>query len=98
MTLQHAKVGVFVELFRAFGARSPDRTFFEVGALTNLRLLAVVALSALVQVGMHHVPIIQHLFHVSPLSLFDCALTVALGLVPVTLIEAVKLVRRSWSR
>jgi P-type Ca2+ transporter type 2C len=87
---------VFVELFRAFGARHPDRTFWEVGALTNLRLLAVVAGSAFVQIGMHHVPVVQKLFHVTPLSMFDCVLTIGLGLMPVTILEVSKLVRRTW--
>lgn len=85
---------VFVELFRAFSARSPTRTFFEVGALTNLRLLAVVSGSAALQVAMHHVPAVQRLFHVTPLTLADCLVAIGLGLVPVTVVELAKLVRR----
>jgi Ca2+-transporting ATPase len=86
---------VFIELFRAFGARDPDKTFFEVGALSNVRLLAVVLLSAAVQVAIHHVPAVQSLFHVMPLSLLDCLLTLSLGLLPVTALELGKLVRRA---
>jgi Ca2+-transporting ATPase len=89
---------VFIELFRAFGARSPERTFFEVGTLSNLPLLGVVLISAAVQVAMHHVPVIQQLFHVTPLSLFDCLLSVGLGLLPVTLLELSKLAQRAWSQ
>jgi Ca2+-transporting ATPase len=89
---------VFVELFRAFGARSPDKTFFEVGAFSNLRLLAVVGTSAVAQVAMHHVPAVGDLLHLTPLSMFDCLLTIGLGLVPVTLMELLKLARRGWTR
>ena len=86
---------VFVELFRAFAARHPDRTFWEVGAFTNMRLLAVVVGSGALQLALHHVPAIQRLFHVAPLTLEDCALSVGLGLVPVTILEVTKLVRRA---
>ena len=86
---------VFGELFRAFAARSTHRLFWEVGAFTNLRLLGVVLVSALVQVALHHFPLTQRLFQLSSLSLADCALSLAVGLVPVTLIELQKLVRRA---
>ncbi|MFZ5477863.1 MAG: cation-translocating P-type ATPase [Myxococcota bacterium] len=85
---------VFGELFRAFAARSTDKTFWEVGAFSNLRLLGVVAVSALVQVGLHHIPAMATLLGLEPLSLRDCALTVGLGLVPVTVLELSKLVKR----
>lgn len=85
---------VFGELFRAFAARSATRVFWEVGAFTNLRLLAVVILSVLLQLGIHHLPLGQQLFGISPLSASDCLLTVGVALVPVTLIEVGKLVRR----
>lgn len=89
---------VFGELFRAFAARSPDRVFWEVGAFTNVRLLGVVAVSFLVQLGIHHIPATQALFQIGELSLFDCALSVGLGLIPVTLIELQKLSRRLWTK
>lgn len=89
---------VFGELFRAFAARSPDRVFWEVGAFTNVRLLGVVAVSFLVQLGIHHIPATQALFQIGELSLFDCALSVGIGLIPVTLIELQKLSRRIWTK
>jgi Ca2+-transporting ATPase len=89
---------VFAELLRAFAARHPLRTFWEVGAFTNLRLLAVVTVSGAVQVALHHVPVVQRIFHVQPLSLSDGALAIGLGLVPVTILEVSKLVRRALGR
>lgn len=85
---------VFGELFRAFAARSPTRLFFEVGVFTNLRLLGVVSLSVLIQIGLHHIPAIQDIFQISALSLADCGLTLLLGLLPVTVLELAKIVRR----
>lgn len=83
---------VFGELFRAFAARSRTRTFWAVGPLSNLRLLAVVAVSAAVQIGMHHVGFAQDLFELAPITLVDCLISIGLGLVPVTLIEVSKVV------
>lgn len=85
---------VFAELFRAFAARSTTRTFWEVGAFTNLRLLGVVAISTLLQIGIHHIPATQVLFSIGDLPLLDCVFSVLLGLVPVTILELGKLVRR----
>ncbi|MCI0586216.1 MAG: cation-translocating P-type ATPase [Planctomycetes bacterium] len=89
---------VFGELFRSFAARSPTRLFWEVGAFTNLRLLGVVLVSALVQVAIHHVPWTQEIFGIGALSLGDCALSLALGLIPVSVLEGAKLARRFLGR
>jgi P-type Ca2+ transporter type 2C len=85
---------VFGELFRAFAARSTTRLFWEVGTFTNLWLLGVVLVSVLMQIALHHIPFAQTVFEIAPLSAADCALTVTVGLVPVTVIEVVKLARR----
>jgi len=89
---------VFSELFRSFAARSTTRLFWEVGAFTNLRLLGVVLVSSLVQLGLHHIPFAQSLLGTSPLSASDCALSVALGLIPVSVLECSKLIRRITGR
>jgi Ca2+-transporting ATPase len=89
---------VFGELFRAFAARSTTRLFWEVGAFTNLRLLVVVVLSVLLQLGIHRIPSAQAVFEIRALSASDCALTLLVALGPVTAIEFSKLVRRRSSR
>lgn len=85
---------VFGELWRAFAARSATRLFWEVGAFTNLRLLAVVALSSVVQLLLHHLPATQRLFALHPLDLRTALLVILLALVPVTVLELRKLARR----
>jgi P-type Ca2+ transporter type 2C len=87
---------VFGELFRAFAARSTTRVFWEVGAFTNVRLLAVVVFSVLMQLGIHHIPAAQAVFEIGPLSAADCLLTLLVAGGPVTVIEVGKLVRR-WN-
>ena len=85
---------VFGELFRAFAARSTTRLFWELGAFTNVRLLAVVVFSVLMQLGIHHIPAAQALFEIGPLSAADCGLTLLVAMGPVTVVEVAKLVRR----
>ncbi len=87
---------VFSELFRVFAARSTTRLFWEVGAFTNLRLLGVVLVSGVMQLGLHYVPLGQSLLGTRPLSALDFALSVALGLVTVSILECSKLVRRTF--
>jgi P-type Ca2+ transporter type 2C len=87
---------VFGELLRAFAARSTTRVFWEVGAFTNVRLLAVVVFSVLMQLGIHHIPAAQAVFEIGPLSAGDCLLTLLVASGPVTVIEVGKLVRR-WN-
>jgi Ca2+-transporting ATPase len=89
---------VFGELFRAFAARSTTRVFWEVGAFTNLRLLGVVVVSVLLQLGIHHIPAAQQVFEIGALSMADCGLTLLVALGPVTVIELSKLARRWIAR
>ena len=85
---------VFGEVLRSFASRSPTRLFWEVGPFTNLRLLAVALGSIAAQLAIHHMPFTERIFQLHTLSLRDCALSLLLGFVPVTMIELAKLVRR----
>jgi Ca2+-transporting ATPase len=85
---------VFGEVLRAFAARSPTRLFWETGIFTNIQLLAVVIVSVVVQLAIHHIPTMRRLFQLSPLSLEDCALSLLLGLIPVSILELSKLIKR----
>jgi Ca2+-transporting ATPase len=86
---------VFAELFRAFTARSRDRLFLEVGAFTNVPLLAVVGVSMLLQLGLTQVAWARELFQLGALSAADIGLALGVGLIPVSVLELAKLVRRS---
>jgi Ca2+-transporting ATPase len=84
---------VVSELCRAFAARSPTRLFAQVGVFTNLRLVAVVLLSLLFQLGLHEIPWLIRLFQLPDLSLLDRVLPLLLGLVPVSALELAKIAR-----
>ncbi len=87
---------VFSEVLRSFAARSDTRVFFETGVLSNLKLLAVVAVTVGIQLAIHHLPLTERLFAIGELSFGDCVLSLALGLVPVTVVEVSKLAGR-WT-
>jgi len=86
---------VFAELFRAFASRSTTKVFWEMGAFTNVRLLGVVVISVIVQIAIHHLPATQALFQLGHLSVADCGFSLLAGLVPVTVLELSKLLRRA---
>jgi Ca2+-transporting ATPase len=85
---------VVSELLRAFPARSPTRLFVQVGVFTNLRLIAVVALSLLFQMALHEIPGLTHLFELPGLSPFESVLPLLLGVIPAVALELSKLARR----
>jgi Ca2+-transporting ATPase len=88
---------VLAEVLRSFSSRSTTRLFWEVGAFTNLWLLGVVAFSLALQTGIHTIPAAASFFQLGTLSPADAMLAVLAGLVPVTVIELTKLLRRcSW--
>jgi Ca2+-transporting ATPase len=88
---------VFGELLRAFAARSATQLFWEVGALTNLRLVGIVLLSIVAQLAIGSIPLTQELFQIGDLSFHDGALSLSLGLVPVSVLELAKLLMRRSS-
>ena len=79
----------------AFAARSMSRTHFGLGVLSNLRLLLVLAATLLLQVVLQSHAASAALFGLPPLPPDRWILAVALGLVPVTVIELSKLVKRT---
>jgi Ca2+-transporting ATPase len=88
-------VVVFSEVFRSFASRSATRVLWEVGAFSNVVLLAVVVASVGVQLAIIYLPATQELFHIVALPSADAAACVVLGLVSVTVLEVRKLIRRA---
>jgi Ca2+-transporting ATPase len=89
---------VIAELLRAFGARSGQRTVWQMGLFTNLRLFLIVAASFALQLAIHHIPMLQTLFAIEPITLNQCAAWFALGFLPLMTLEAAKLVRQYRKR
>jgi hypothetical protein len=78
-------------VFRAFSARSPSLTFWQVGPLSNVRLVAVVAITLVIQFSLLYLPAMRQVFALDHVSPHGVALAALLGLGPVTLVETRKL-------
>lgn len=85
---------VIAELLRAFGARSERRTIWQIGLFSNLRLFLVVAVSFALQLAIHHVPMLQTLFQIEPVSLNQCVGWIGVGFIPLIVLELRKVIRR----
>ena len=89
---------VVEELMRAFGARSADKSLWQLGVLTNLRLLWVVMTSFALQLLISATPLTEAIFQTRRVTLAECAAGVVLGLIPLSILEAVKVVRAKSRR
>ena len=87
---------VFAELLRSFGARSDTRFIWEIGFGTNLRLLAVVVASIVLQIASHHVEWMGRFLSTSAIPLSDCLVLLLIGTIPLIVLEISKIwLRRS---
>jgi len=85
---------VFGVLLRAFASRHPDKVLWEVGWSKNRVLLGVVVVSFALQLSLHAFAPLREWFALAPVSVAELGAVVALGFVPVSVVEIVKLVRR----
>lgn len=84
---------VFAELLRSFGARSETRPVWRIPLRTNLTLVAVVFLTFWLQVWSHHNEVLGRMLKTSFLPLDQCLLLLAVGAIPLVLLEVMKLAR-----
>jgi Ca2+-transporting ATPase len=84
---------VVEELARAFGARSAHRPLWQIGFFTNLRLLAVVLVSFALQLVISATPLLEEIFQTQRVTLAECAVGILLGLIPLSTLEAIKVLR-----
>lgn len=89
---------VFSQLWRAFGARSNTRIFWQVGLLSNLWLLGVVIFTGILQLSLHFIPLTQEIFGLTPLTSRDLGLIFAVSLITITVVELKKLIFSGLSR
>jgi Ca2+-transporting ATPase len=99
MARTHAfAVLVFAELLRSFGARSETKPFWRVSLLTNLQLTAVVAASFSLQVWSHHNDTLGRILKTQPVPLNECLMLLAVGAVPLVVLEVLKLASQTSRR
>lgn len=87
---------VFAELLRAFGARSEIKPVWRISLLTNLNLVAVVAVAIGLQVWSQHSSTLGGILKTTDMPFTDCLLLLALGAIPLLVLEVVKSMRRRW--
>jgi Ca2+-transporting ATPase len=86
---------VFAELLRSFGARSETKSVWRISLFTNRNLLIVVAVSFGLQVWSQHNAMLGRFLKTSSMPLTDCLLLLAMGTIPLILLEVVKVVRNA---
>ncbi len=86
---------VFAQLFHTVNCRSEEKSVFEVGFFTNTYLVAAVLVSAILQVSVVHVPVLQPLFETVSLGVYDWILIVVLSSVVIMVAEVKKKLRRT---
>lgn len=84
---------VFAELLRSFGVRGEARPIWRVPFFSNSKLVVVVALSLGLQVLSQHSVMLGRLLKTPVIPFRDCILLLALGAVPLFVLEMVKAVR-----
>lgn len=84
---------VFAELLRAFGVRSETKPVWSVSLLSNLNLVAVVAISIGIQVWSQHNETLGHFLRTSFVPFLDCLALLGLGTIPLLALEIAKRVR-----
>lgn len=85
---------VFAELLRSFGARSETKQIWNIPFLTNINLTVVVATSFGLQVWSQHNLTLGRFLKSSPMPFADTFILLAMGAIPLLLLEMVKVIRR----
>lgn len=91
-------VNVAAQVLSVVASRSTTRVFWLTGVFSNLTLLTVVAASLGAQVALYALPPLRVLFDLVPLHPDDWLLVLAVGLIPVSAVELLKLARSAWHR
>jgi P-type Ca2+ transporter type 2C len=85
---------IFAELLRSFGARSEARPVWRISLFTNRSLVIVVAISFGIQMWSQHNAALGRFLKTSYMPFADCFLLLALGSIPLIVLEMVKAVQQ----
>ena len=89
---------VFAELLRSFGGRSETKSVWRIPFFTNINLAIVVSVSFSLQVWSQHSATLGRFLKTSSMPFTDCLWLLALGSVPLLVLEIVKLLRNKARR
>ena len=83
----------FSELVHVFNIRNPKKSIFKTGITSNKTLLGAIALSAALMLIIVLVPALRNLFSIPVLPTMNILETVGLVLVPIVIVEIMKLLK-----
>lgn len=86
-----------VQVVHVFNARSQSRSAFDARLFTNGWLWAAVALCVLLQLAAVYAPFLRVILHTVPLSATDWGVVVGCALLPLAVVEFVKLIERRFA-
>ncbi len=86
---------VFTQLFHSLDCRSERESIFKIGLFTNRFLIWAVAASILLQLSLHHFDLTNRIFKTEPLSLFDMGLSIVIAMIPMLLVEGLKMLKKN---
>ncbi len=89
---------VFAELLRSFGARSETKPVWRIPVFTNMNLAIVVSISLGLQVWSRHSTTLAHLLKTSSMPFTDCLWLLAVGSIPLLVLEILKVARNRRRR
>ncbi len=84
--------GVFFELMLVFIIRSQTRTILETGLSPNKYLIVSVIISALLQIMVIYIPLLQDVFKLTGLVITDWLLILGLDIVGITILDFSKII------
>ncbi len=89
---------IFAQNIHAFNVRSNKYSIFELGPFSNRWLVAAFGIVILSELAIIYLPIFQPIFKTMPLTLSDWSIVVGLGLMPLIIVEGIKLASRLLGR
>jgi Ca2+-transporting ATPase len=89
---------ILAQNVHAFNVRSNRYSVFELGLFSNPWLVAAFGVVVLSELVIIYVPFFQPIFKTMPLTLTDWSVVVSLGLMPLVIVELIKLANRLLGR
>ena len=86
------------QVFHAFDARSQNRSIFTSRLFTNGWLWGAVAICLLLQAAAVYLPLLQKVLHTVPPTTLEWGVIAGCSLLPVVVVELVKLMKRAFFR
>jgi len=89
---------IFAQNVHAFNVRSNRLSVFELGLFSNRWLVAAFGIVIISELAIIYLPIFQPIFKTMPLTLSDWSIVVSLGLMPLIIMEVIKLANKLLGR